>query len=188
MNALYTYQGDEGVYLSVVEIADEDLAAVAATARSAPEVQAILSGKTHLLNYVVPTEMYIAEIPMYLPLGEAFGHSVPSDRNPALYKVIFTEAVFGGEGLPAGGDILWNAVNKIPLVEAHVDLRGKAAVTRPCRRRQSHSTATDRCRFSDDGASSALAGSATRRAMLAGRYRASLDLGRCSHRDGERFR
>ena len=126
MNALYTYQGDEGVYLSVVEIADEDLAAVAAIARSAPEVQSVLSDKEYLLNYVVPTQMYISEIPMYLPPGETFGHSVPADRNPALYKVIFTEAVFGGEGLPAGGDILWNAVNKIPLVEAHVDLNSKA--------------------------------------------------------------
>jgi len=126
MDALYTYQGDEGVYLSVVEIADEDLAAVAAIARSAPEVQSVLSDKEYLLNYVVPTQMYISEIPMYLPPSETFGHSVPSDRNPALYKVIFTEAVFGGEGLPAGGDILWNAVNKIPLVEAHVDLNSKA--------------------------------------------------------------
>ena len=126
MNALYTYQGDEGVYLSVVEIADEDLAAVAAIAHSAPGVQAILAGKTHLLNYVVPTQMYISEIPMYLPPGETFGHSVPADRNPALYKVIFTEAIFSGEGLPAGGNILWNAVNKTPLVEAHVNLNSKA--------------------------------------------------------------
>ena len=126
MDALYTYQGDEGVYLSVVEIADEDLAAVVAIARSAPEVQAVLSNKEYLLNYVVPTQMYISEIPMYLPPSETFGHSVPADRNPALYKVIFTEAVFGGEELPAGGDILWNAVNKIPLVEAHVDLNSKA--------------------------------------------------------------
>ena len=126
MNALYTYQGDEGVYLSVVEIADEDLAAVAAIARSAPEVQSVLSDKEYLLNYVVPTQMYISEIPMYLPPSETFGHSVPADRNPALYKVIFTEAVFGGEGLPAGGDILWNAVNKISLIEAYVDLNTKA--------------------------------------------------------------
>ena len=122
MNALHTYQGSEGVYLSVVEISDADLASVAAIAGSAPEVQAALSGKEHLLNYVVPTEMFISEIPMYLPPGEEFGHSVPADRNPALYKVIFTEAVFGGDGLPAGGDILWEAVNKVPLVEAHMDL------------------------------------------------------------------
>ena len=127
MNALYTYRGDEGVYLSVVEIADEDLAAVAAIAHSASAVQAILAGKTHLLNYVVPKEMYISEIPMYLPPGETFGHSIPADRNPALYKVIFTEAAFGGEGVPAGGDILWNAVNKRPLVEVHVNLNSKAA-------------------------------------------------------------
>ncbi len=126
MNAFYIYQGEEGVYLSVAEITDEDLASVAAIARSAPEAQVALSGKEHLLNYVVPTEMYISEIPMYLPPGAVFGHTVPSDRDPALYKVIFTEAVFGGEGLPTGGDILWYAVNKMPLVEVHVDLNAKA--------------------------------------------------------------
>ena len=125
MNALHTYQENEAVYLSVVEIPDEDLASVAAIARSTPEVQAALAGKEHLLNYVVPTEMFISEIPMYLPPGEGFGHSVPSDRNPALFKVIFTEPVFGGEGVPSGNEILWKAVHKMPLVEAHVDLNTK---------------------------------------------------------------
>ena len=125
LNALHTHQTDEGVYVSVVEMTDEDLAAVATLARSAPEAQAAVSGRTRLLNYVVPTEMYISEIPMFLPPGQVFGHAVPSDRNPALYKVIFTQAVFGGEGPPPGGDILWQAVNKKPLVEVHVDLKAK---------------------------------------------------------------
>ena len=125
-NAMYTLPTDEGVYLSVVEIGDGDLAAVAEIARSAAQAKAALSGKEHLLNYVVPTEMYISEIPMHLPPGEAFGHIVPSDRDPARYKVIFTRAVFSDEGLPAGGDVLWNAINKVPLVEVHVDLRTQA--------------------------------------------------------------
>ena len=123
MNAMYTLATDEGVYLSVVEIDNEDLAIVTEIARSAAQAKAALSGKEHLLNYVVPAEMYISEIPMHLPPGEAFGHTVPPDRDPDLYKVIFTEAVFGGEGLPTGGDILWHAINKVPLVEVHVDLR-----------------------------------------------------------------
>ncbi|MCE2484537.1 MAG: isoprenylcysteine carboxylmethyltransferase family protein [Desulfurellaceae bacterium] len=40
LNALHTHQTDEGVYVSVVEMTDEDLAAVATLARSAPEAQA----------------------------------------------------------------------------------------------------------------------------------------------------
>ena len=126
LNALYTYQAAEGVYVSVVEMTDENLAAAATLARAAPEVRAAVSGKAPLLNYVVPTEMYISEIPMYLPPGAVFGHAVPPDRDPALYKVIFTQAVFGGEGLPPGGDILWHAVNKKPLVEVHLDLNAEA--------------------------------------------------------------
>ena len=128
MDALHKYRLEEGVYLSVVDMADEDLAAVAEIASSATEAQAALSGKGNLLNYVVPRDMYISEIPMYLPPGERFGHSVPADRDPGQYKVIFTEAVFGGEGRPPGAGILWSAVNKIPLVEVHVDL-GVMAVT-----------------------------------------------------------
>ena len=126
MEAMYTHRTDEGVYLSVVEIGDPELSAAAEIARRSPQVHEVLSGREHLLNYVVPTEMYISEIPMHLPPGEKFGHTVPPDRDPARYKVIFTQAVFGGNGLPPepllGGDVLWHAVNKVPLVEVHVDL------------------------------------------------------------------
>ena len=122
MNALYTHEVPEGVYLSVVEISEADLAAVADITGSAPDVQKAVAGKTHLINYVLPTEMYVSEIPMFLPPGEMFGHTVPGGRDPAHYKVIVTEAVFDEEGLPKGGNILRHAVHKRPLWEAHVDL------------------------------------------------------------------
>ena len=70
--------------------------------------------------------MYISEIPMHLPAGETFSHDVPASRDPALLKVIFTEPVFDGDGLPPGGDVLWHAVNKTPLLEVHIDLRAGA--------------------------------------------------------------
>ena len=122
MNALYTHEAPEGVYLSVVEITEADIAGVADLAASAPDVEKAVAGKTTLINYVLPTEMYVSEIPMFLPPGERFGHTVPSDKDPAQYKVIFTEAVFDEEGLPAGASILRHAVHKRPLWEVHVDL------------------------------------------------------------------
>ena len=122
MNALHTHEVDNGVYLSLVEISKADLAAVANLASSAPDVQAAFEGKNNLINYVLPTQMYVSEIPMFLPPGERFGHSVPGDRDPAHYKVIVTEAVYGEDGLPEGGSILRYAVHKRPLWEAHVDL------------------------------------------------------------------
>ena len=122
MNALYTHEVENGVYLSVVEMSQTDLAAVADLAASAPDVVQAVEGKHHLINYVLPTEMYVSEIPMVLPPGERFGHTVPSDRDPAQYKVIVTEAVFDEAGLPAGESILRHAVHKVSLWEVHVDL------------------------------------------------------------------
>ena len=123
LGSLYHVEFDNDLYLSVVEISDEDLAAAAKLARSAPGAQAALANRHHLLNYVVPTGMYIGEIPMHLPPGASFGHDVPVNRDPALYKVIFTEPIFGGGGLPPDSDLLSHAVNKTPLVEVLVDLR-----------------------------------------------------------------
>lgn len=128
LDSLYVLEVDGATYLSVAEIADGDLEAAAHLARSSAEAQAALAGRERLLNYVVPTGMYISEIPMTLPPGAAFGHSVPADADPALYKVVFTEPVFDAEGLPEGGDVVGHAVNKRPLIEVHVDL-DEAAVT-----------------------------------------------------------
>ena len=122
IDALYTYEAGSGVYLSVVEISETELAAIADIAGSAPDAQGAVAGKTTLINYVLPTEMYVSEIPMTLPPGEMFGHRIPDDRDNAHYKVIVTEAVFDEEGLPIGGNILWHAVHKRPLWEVHVDL------------------------------------------------------------------
>ena len=122
MNALYTHEVEDGVYLSVIEMSETDLAAVAHLAASVPDVVQAVAGKTALINYVLPIEMYVSEIPMLLPPGESFGHTVPHDRDPAQYKVIVTEAVFDEQGLPEGGNILRHAVHKRPLREVHVDL------------------------------------------------------------------
>ena len=67
--------------------------------------------------------MYISEIPMHLPPGARYSHRVPADRNPARYKVVFTQAVFGRRApLPEPSGILWNAVHKTALWEVYVDL------------------------------------------------------------------
>ena len=66
--------------------------------------------------------MYVSEIPMHLPAGARYSHRVPTDRNPARYKVVFTQAVFSRGDLPDPDGILWNAVHKTALWEVHVDL------------------------------------------------------------------
>jgi protein-S-isoprenylcysteine O-methyltransferase Ste14 len=125
IDSLYALRTEDSIYLSVTEMPEAELAKIARIASEAPEVTAAISAAgedARFLNYVVPTEMYISEIPMKLIEGETFGHSVPKNRNMSKYKVIFTEADFGGDGLSEGGDILRHAVNKYPLVEIRVDL------------------------------------------------------------------
>ena len=128
IQSLHTFETPDGVYLSVADMPDGQLEQVASIARNAETVETaldVLQGDG-FLAYVLPTEMYVSEIPMDLPAGEQFGHSVPNDRNPDRYKVIFTEPEFGA-GAPQSTDILWQAVNKRALIEVHVDLALGAA-------------------------------------------------------------
>lgn len=123
--SFYALETENAVYLSTVEISDADLARIAEIASASAEAQpardSIAAGES-LLNYVLPTNMYVSEIPMHLPEGEVFGHSVPSSWDETQYKVVMTKAEFGGAGLPDGEAILEHAVNKFPLIELWVDL------------------------------------------------------------------
>lgn len=127
--SLYTHRTADGVYLAIVRVSDEDLGRIARIAGGAPQVRAALepSGEDDaVIAYVLPTEMYISEIPMRLPPGERFGHAVPRNRDPSRYKVVFTRAVLGQRGLPADGDVLAEALNKRPLLEVHMNLEMEA--------------------------------------------------------------
>ena len=128
IGSLYTHQTKAGVYLSITEIDDASLSSVAKIVVQAPEAAAalqMLSIDGKLLAYVLPTNMYVSEIPMHLPEGKRFGHTVPRDRNRDLYKVIFTRAEFSAAGLPEGESIIAHAVNKHPLIEVHVNLQSE---------------------------------------------------------------
>ena len=64
LDSLYAMSAGGDVYVSVVEIGDGDLAAVGELARTAPGAQEVIGDRGHLLNYVVPANMYISEIPV----------------------------------------------------------------------------------------------------------------------------
>ncbi|MFK8079745.1 MAG: isoprenylcysteine carboxylmethyltransferase family protein [Granulosicoccus sp.] len=125
IESLYTYKVDEGIYLSVTKLSDNDMARIAQISRTQPDVVdvlATLSSNDRFIAYVVPTQMYISEIPMQLPAEKKFTHSVPKARDSNRYKVIFSRADFPNSGLPVGGDILKHAVHKHALIEVHIQL------------------------------------------------------------------
>lgn len=121
--SLYAVETGDGVFLSVASISDSDLDALARIAMADDEVRAAIDAadaEGRVLAYVLPTTMYVSEIPMHLPRGEIFGHSVPRDADPDRWKVIVTRAEFGAA--QDGSQILRQAINKSPLIELHIDL------------------------------------------------------------------
>ena len=121
----YTLKTENSVFLSTVSISNEAIEDVSEIVLTSPEVTMVLKSlnkDTKFLNYVLPVNMYVSEIPMHLPEGKIFGHSEPKNWDKTKYKVILTKAVFGGSGLPDGGNVLGHMVNKQPLIEVWVDL------------------------------------------------------------------
>jgi protein-S-isoprenylcysteine O-methyltransferase Ste14 len=122
----------EGVYLSAVNIDDADLDEIVKIATSDPKVQNALANVSGpILGYVLPQEVYVSEIPMFLPQGQQFGHSVPSDYDASAFKVILTQAVLSPGAAPKGLDIVREAFNKSPMLEVHVDRDSETATVLP---------------------------------------------------------
>ncbi len=130
ISSLVTHRTDVATYLSVAPVTDARLARIAATAESSQAARALLAGlpsDAAVLAYVLPTEMYVSEVPMILPEGEQFGHSIPRDADPDRWKVVFTRAVFGSAIGPDEQDaeglyVISKSVNKQQLIEVHVRL------------------------------------------------------------------
>jgi hypothetical protein len=83
-----------------------------------------LAGSTgvKLVNYVLPDEWYLGDIPMNMG-GHDEGHIEPENYNPNLYKVIFMQAtVSPTAGDVQGKELVLHTIQRIPLFEARVDL------------------------------------------------------------------
>lgn len=129
ISSLYTLQDEKGIYLSITRLSENKLSHIAAVARTHQDTDVVLSTLSEserYIAYVLPTQMYISEIPMMLPEGQVFGHSIPESRDPDRYKVIYTRAEFPIVGLPKGENILYHALNKHPLIEVHINLSTEA--------------------------------------------------------------
>jgi len=82
---------------------------------------------TKMLNYVLPSEWFAAEVPMN---GVRYreGHRSPSDYDDAIYKTIFTIVEIRGNSEAIGKDILTSVVSRTPLLEVWVDLNEQIVV------------------------------------------------------------
>lgn len=106
----------------VLDIAWQDKAVTAEIDRTGDR------NRMKMLNYILPTTWYEAEIPMNSVHG-ARGHSAPSGYDRNAYKIIFTKAVIRQNRDVDGREILENVAEREPIVEVWVNV-AEGKVTR----------------------------------------------------------
>ncbi len=140
INSLYSIYDNHSATLSISKNDPKQLEKIIQIALSSEEVRKKVENKRYsgakYLNYVLPSEWYVAEIPMNgRDQSEAsanrifrnessrrIGHWVPSDYNKDYYKIIFTKAEIRGGREVSGKDILLNVYRREPLIEVWVDI------------------------------------------------------------------
>ncbi len=126
IGSLSAYYTDDAAYISVGRLPEKEIADLAAIALADPIVTAAIrqareGGNARFLNYVLPTEMFVAEIPLHLPPGAATGHTFPDDHDRNRYKIVFTLIQPRPGTVPTGPSIVADALNKTPVIEAWID-------------------------------------------------------------------
>jgi len=132
---LYTVQDERSVTLSVGALTPTEIENIRGIAIEDAEIAFALSNsmknsETRFINYVLPSEVFISEIPMHLPAGTRTGHMFPAEFDRNRYKIIFTQAVMRPGHVHNGLDILSDAINKTPIIEAWVSLEEKTVEAR----------------------------------------------------------
>ncbi len=131
VGSLYAFYSKDAAYISVAAIEPRALETIVKTALADPGVQTRLGRAgdgtgAKFLNYVLPTDWYVPEIPMYIPEGE--GHSFPSDYDKNLYKIVFTRAEMRAGRDAEGRTIITDTARRTPVMEVWVDLAGARVI------------------------------------------------------------
>jgi hypothetical protein len=133
IDSLYAHYTEDAAYFSVGKLSSREIAALAAIALADSTVAAAIrqareNEGARFLNYVLPTEMFVSEIPMRLPKGTVTGHTFPKDHDRNRYKIVFTLAHHRPGRIPNGPSIIADALNKTPIIEAWIDRQAARVV------------------------------------------------------------
>ncbi|OEH85013.1 hypothetical protein BHU72_07450 [Desulfuribacillus stibiiarsenatis] len=128
LNSLYTYYTVDAAYISISEIDEQKMKKIIEIVTSNKQVLKMLErtndeDKTKYLNYILPKEWYVSEIPMKGIDGRegVTPHLSPRDYDRDLYKVIFIKAEIRGETEAIGKDIITRVSNLTPIMEVWVN-------------------------------------------------------------------
>ncbi len=125
VNSLYTWSAPDEVYLSVGRFAEHEFQELIEIAENDAEVTAIISAHrtpdNRFINYVMPTDLLISEVPMMIPEDRTPSHRPPHLEDQSRYKIIYTIADFGPADPVQNLEILKRAINKTAVLEVWID-------------------------------------------------------------------
>jgi protein-S-isoprenylcysteine O-methyltransferase Ste14 len=124
---LFTYQANNAVYVSLLPIDHGTFQRLSNKARADQSVlarlEAVPGERTRFINYVMPWEWSVAEIPM----NGAFGHNTPDGYDRRRFKIAYTRALLRTDFNVQGLDILRYTIRNEPVGEAWIDENGQVA-------------------------------------------------------------
>jgi protein-S-isoprenylcysteine O-methyltransferase Ste14 len=129
LDSLYTYSTAGSVTVSVVKMNPVILQTIVETALSDDDVRKRLTGNgegARYLNYVLPAEWYVSEVPM--ETKEGFYHSQPEDYDRNLCKIIFTRVDLRRADYEGATGFLRQVTRRVPVAEVWIDI-GRKRVT-----------------------------------------------------------
>jgi protein-S-isoprenylcysteine O-methyltransferase Ste14 len=126
ISSLYSNVEKNAVYLSIHEIPALKMSSMIEDLKTSQEIQRFLNNSHNenakLINYILPLDMYISEIPMIKPDDE--NCHVRQSSSSVNYKIVYTAAGLPEDAeLKSEKDILYHATRLKPLIEVWYDLK-----------------------------------------------------------------
>lgn len=127
LNSLYGLYFKDAAYISVIKVEENTLKQIVNIASANAEVQMRLATDSiepgaKFINYVLPVELYVSEIPMKKDEGVEGHHFLPKNYSGSLFKIIFTKAETRTKQKVEGKAILLNTLKQVPVLEVRIDL------------------------------------------------------------------
>ncbi|MFC2084073.1 methyltransferase family protein [Bacteroidota bacterium] len=128
INALYSRDINNSLYISVTELDNNTFSKLIAVALQNDKVKGIINKTSQknnrkYLNYILPVEMYISEIPMSGRNIDERNHFLNNSKpaDVTTYKIIFTKAVLRNGSNIKNKDILLHTLTTKPIIEVWID-------------------------------------------------------------------
>jgi protein-S-isoprenylcysteine O-methyltransferase Ste14 len=127
LNNLYAVYSADAAYISITKTDERILQDLIDCALADPEVQRRLSQNSlamneKYINYVMPADLFMLEIPMNKPENVNNLHFLSKAQSTEKIKIIFTRAEIRGKKEVRGQEILKRVVFRKPVMEVYIDL------------------------------------------------------------------